>query len=454
MQPVPDRAEFASRRRVLRRGETADLEELAAWLVDHGYRNTEAVEVPGEFSRRGGILDVYSPDAEAPHRLEFFGDEIESIRPFSPQTQRSLGDRDRAEWAALAASASDGDGRETGPSGAFADYLPEDAWTVLVEADDLQRAGAALPRTRSRPDGSVHRRRTCSQRLLRFPSVTVSALPSPSVEATFHLHVESVERFSGDVARVRDELDGVAARRARADRLPQRRARASGWARCWLRHELAQSDRLRLVVGRVRAGFRLVGARRRGGARRSRAVPPRHAAEVRRLPSAPRRRLESRAIDSFLDLNEGDLVVHVSHGIARYRGLQLRRPSRTEHDEETPDPRVRRGDQALRPGRQDRPGAEIRRRRQGASRRSRRSAARPGRSARRRSQAAVVDLASEMIEIQAVREAQPGFAFPPDTDWLAEFEAAFPYRGDARPAHGHRAEIKRDMAQAASRWTA
>ena len=47
--------------------------------------------LPGEFSRRGGILDVYSPDAEAPYRLEFFGDEIESIRQFAPETQRSLG---------------------------------------------------------------------------------------------------------------------------------------------------------------------------------------------------------------------------------------------------------------------------------------------------------------------------------------------------------------------------
>ncbi len=80
VQPVPDRAEFAARRRTLRRGETADLEELAAWLVDHGYQNTDAVELPGEFSRRGGILDVFSPDAEAPQRLEFFGDEIDSIR--------------------------------------------------------------------------------------------------------------------------------------------------------------------------------------------------------------------------------------------------------------------------------------------------------------------------------------------------------------------------------------
>ena len=50
----------------------------------------EAIEIPGEFSRRGGILDIFSPDAEAPYRLEFFGDEIESIRSFDLVSQRSL----------------------------------------------------------------------------------------------------------------------------------------------------------------------------------------------------------------------------------------------------------------------------------------------------------------------------------------------------------------------------
>ena len=50
-----------------------------AWLIEHGYQRMEAVEIPGEFSRRGGILDVFSPDAEAPYRIEFLGDEIASI---------------------------------------------------------------------------------------------------------------------------------------------------------------------------------------------------------------------------------------------------------------------------------------------------------------------------------------------------------------------------------------
>src|SRR5438067_10624050 len=90
MQPVPERSALAARSRVLRAAETLDVDELSAWLVEHGYKRTDAVELPGEFSRRGGIFDVFSPDADAPFRLELFGDEVESIRQFAADTQRSL----------------------------------------------------------------------------------------------------------------------------------------------------------------------------------------------------------------------------------------------------------------------------------------------------------------------------------------------------------------------------
>src|SRR5205085_4892406 len=80
---------------------------------------------------------------------------------------------------------------------------------------------------------------------------------------------------------------------------------------------LAQSDRLRLLVGRVRAGFRMVDA----GVVVLGNHELFHREEVRTV--LPRRRLESRAIDSFLDLAEGDLVVHLTQGIARFRGMQV-----------------------------------------------------------------------------------------------------------------------------------
>src|SRR6202166_1834397 len=82
--------------RILRRGESFDIENLLAHLNTVGYTAADVVEMPGEYALRGGILDVYSPEAERPVRIEFFGDEVESIRRFDPATQRSSNSTDEA----------------------------------------------------------------------------------------------------------------------------------------------------------------------------------------------------------------------------------------------------------------------------------------------------------------------------------------------------------------------
>ncbi len=73
----------------LERGEELDIEMVVEHLASVGYQQVDLVEMPGQFARRGGILDVYSPEADRPVRVDFFGDEIESIRKFDPETQRS-----------------------------------------------------------------------------------------------------------------------------------------------------------------------------------------------------------------------------------------------------------------------------------------------------------------------------------------------------------------------------
>jgi len=75
--------------RVVRRGETIDVDPLLRHLNTVGYVAADVVEMPGEYALRGGILDVYPPEADRPLRIEFFGDEVESIRRFDPATQRS-----------------------------------------------------------------------------------------------------------------------------------------------------------------------------------------------------------------------------------------------------------------------------------------------------------------------------------------------------------------------------
>jgi transcription-repair coupling factor (superfamily II helicase) len=82
--------------RTLRRGESFDIDNLLGHLNTVGYASADVVEMPGQYALRGGILDVYSPEAERPVRIEFFGDEVDSIRRFDPTSQRSSNPIDEA----------------------------------------------------------------------------------------------------------------------------------------------------------------------------------------------------------------------------------------------------------------------------------------------------------------------------------------------------------------------
>jgi transcription-repair coupling factor (superfamily II helicase) len=96
-----DREYYAGLAVQLRRGEELDVEVLTAHLASVGYTQMDLVEMPGQFTRRGGILDVYSPEQDRPVRIEFFGDEIDTIRKFDPETQRSQSGLDETQLLPL-----------------------------------------------------------------------------------------------------------------------------------------------------------------------------------------------------------------------------------------------------------------------------------------------------------------------------------------------------------------
>jgi transcription-repair coupling factor (superfamily II helicase) len=96
-----DRDYYAGLAVTLKRGEEVDVEVLTGHLASVGYTQMDLVEMPGQFTRRGGIMDVYSPESDRPVRIEFFGDEIETIRKFDPETQRSQSGLDEAQLLPL-----------------------------------------------------------------------------------------------------------------------------------------------------------------------------------------------------------------------------------------------------------------------------------------------------------------------------------------------------------------
>ena len=146
LQPVPSRETWPADPQ-LRVGDTLPVGDLAKWLVENGFFNTPAVELPGEFSIRGGIVDIFAPDWDWPVRVEFFGDEIESIRRFEISSQRSLESLEAVDVTIVGA----GRGRPRPPG-----RLPAAAKLVpAVGADGIRAAGAAIRGAWSAADGPM-----------------------------------------------------------------------------------------------------------------------------------------------------------------------------------------------------------------------------------------------------------------------------------------------------------
>ena len=109
------------------------MRELARWLVESGLVSTPAVDLPGEFAVRGGIVDIFAPDWDEPVRVEFFGDQIESIRRFEIASQRSLASLRSIEVTILGPAPRD--------RSHLAEYLPPQSWFLLLEPMELEQQG-------------------------------------------------------------------------------------------------------------------------------------------------------------------------------------------------------------------------------------------------------------------------------------------------------------------------
>jgi transcription-repair coupling factor (superfamily II helicase) len=406
LQPVPEPAQVQAHSRMLRVGMGLELEELVGWLQAEGFQRMTAVALPGEFSVRGGLVDVFPPDAELPVRIEFFGDQIDSIRQFEVANQRSIRPLDQTEITGLRVIEN--------PHGLLADYLPQSAWVVLVEPGELEHT-AQQYRQRLAKAEKVFTYLDVLQRLIQFPSVTVSAVAASSWETTCRLKIESVERFTGDVHRVREELDSVGADQE-VYLVCDTEAEVGRLKELFQESRLARQGLLHFVLGKLHRGFRLVPER----------VVLVSSSELFRREEIrrPVARHLGKVIDSFLELREGELVVHVAHGIARYRGLQI-----LEKDSQVEEHLVlefAEGTKLYVPVSK----IGLVQKYVGGTKARPRLAKLGGRLWARQKKTvekAVTDLAAEMLQLQAKRAALPGISFPPDGPWQHEFDASFPY---------------------------
>jgi len=407
MQPGPSVDDLLAATRTIDAGEVLDVPELTCWLAEQGCESTSAIELPGEFSVRGGILDVFPPDAEHPVRIELFGDEVESIRWFDVATQRSVTTLSSVDITVLQPNSRD--------RTHFTSYLPPDSWFLLVEPNELQEEGRYYHQRLERPEDFFATTTTLKE-IYKFPSVTASGVPSGSYETTAHLQFESIERFSGDVHRVRKELDEAAAGQS-VYLVSETEAEVQRLTELFADTEMLSEGRLKFVLGRLSSGFRLVDQQ----------VILLSAAELflREEVARPSLRRLGRAIDSFLQLREGDLVVHVGHGIGRYRGLKLL--EKEGGAEEHLEIEFHGGTRIYVPSSK----IELVQKYVGG-RKTKPTLARIGGKAwirhKQAAEKAVIDLAADMLQLQAARSARPGIAFPADSTWQQEFDAAFPHQ--------------------------
>ena len=438
LQPVPSRAEMEQSSRTFRVGQQLDVDTLLRWFVDRGLARVTAIELPGEFCVHGGIVDVFPPDALDPLRMDFFGDELESIRRFDVETQRKIEELQEASISLVSpvSIAADSKGSKSSKGGktksterdaskaapglageCFVDALPGGSWIALVELPELLEEGKRYLERLSNPRGFYSVEATIS-RCTDFPTVTIAPLAADSMETFCHLSIESIERFTRPKGEIIEELATVVGPRERVLIASHNEGERERLAELFRESRLPVADRVDLCVGSLARGFRMasegiivVSDNELFGR-----------TEIRRRSS--RRGVESRAIDSFLELNENDLVVHLTHGIAQFRGMKLldKEGQAEEHlvlefrgkvHMYVPASLIHLVQKYV-GGAKTVP--ELSKVGTGAWSKKKRKVAE-----------AVTDLAADMIRLQAAREAQVGIAHPEDSHWQREFEAAFPY---------------------------
>ncbi|HKH42524.1 MAG TPA: DEAD/DEAH box helicase, partial [Solirubrobacterales bacterium] len=406
----------------LHRGESVDLEDVTLLLADAGYERIDQVEERGQFAVRGGILDVYPATEEQAIRIEFFGDEIESIRRFSVFTQRSLGDAERAELAPAAELSAEHRGSvDPGHFRAALDLVPADALVVIAAAEEIPGAlrdfwedvTAVTEEADVRPFYV-----DVAEPLQSRARLSLGA----DLGQDYSFKAQRAEFPSRSLAEAEGELEKLNRSGYRTVVAFEGRGEAER-----TRYNLSRLD-VPFLSDRVRdePGVSFAEARLREGflspELRLAVVPQQRLIHRRRAvqPVSARARLAA-----AIELRVGDYVVHEDHGVARFAGFDTKTLAGVTRD--YLELEYRGGDRVFAPTDQlarisryvgadgEEPALSPLGGKRWQNMKSR---------ARRAAQA----MAGELINLYAERQVRRGHAFSPDGEMQLTFEAAFPYR--------------------------
>jgi len=406
-------------------GDTVEIDELKERLVDQEYDPVKFVNQPGEFAHRGGILDVYPYSGEYPVRLEFFGDEVDSIREFDPDSQRSISFLNTARFVPDASNLNEGEKQ------GLLSYFDDDTVFVLLNRsliqaniedhfDDalekfnqLEDSEEALP-----PEKLFMTPESCATAIEHHARIHLGGF-SKSNEAdwAYKLDASPQPDFNGSIKLLRENIKKLSKQSYDTYILCDNEGQRDRFEE--LLGEPSKDLRYHLSVETIHEGFTLN--------KKGLAVYTDHQIFNRyHRPKVRRQRKSTSNISmkELRDLNIGDYVVHVDYGIGKFAGFKkikvrgvVQESVVLRYQEDsvlyvnvTSLHKIQKYS--------SKEGTQPRISKLGS-----------GRWARKKAQTKkkVKDIARDLIKLYAKRKSQDAFSFSPDNSWQTEMEARFEF---------------------------
>lgn len=419
---------------------TVDIEQLKNQLVALGYERVGQVEMPGQFSVRGGIVDIYCLTEENPWRIELWGDEIDSIRSFDPESQRSLENLEELTIYPAVEHIGDKD------MVSFLDYFPEERTIIFLdEPNRLTEKGGAVEEeyrqsrmhreekgSRNQPENWLCSFEQLQKELNKRNCISVCALEPKQagwkVREKFYLEVKSISAYNNSFELLVKDLHQYKKQGYRIALLSGSRTRAERLAKDLQEEGLAafygqDYDReicpgeIMVVYGHAKKGFEYPLIKF--------AVMTESDIFGQEQKKKKKKNYSGSRIQDFAELSIGDFVVHEKHGLGIYRGIEKVEVDRIVKDYIKIE--YRGGSNLYIPATQldclqKYSGADA-----SKAPKLNKLGTQEWNKTKSKVRGAVKNIAKELVELYAVRQEKEGYVCGPDTVWQREFEEMFPY---------------------------
>lgn len=420
---------------------TVDTEQLKNQLVALGYERVGQVEMPGQFSVRGGIVDIYCLTEENPWRIELWGDEIDSIRSFDPESQRSLENLEELTIYPAVEHIGDKD------MVSFLDYFPEERTIIFLdEPNRLTEKGGAVEEeyrqsrmhreekgSRNLPENWLCSFEQLQKELNKRNCISVCALEPKQagwkVREKFYLEVKSISAYNNSFELLVKDLHHYKKQGYRIALLSGSRTRAERLAKDLQEEGLAafygqDYDReicpgeIMVVYGHAKKGFEypLI---------KFAVMTESDIFGQEQKKKKKKKNYSGSRIQDFAELSIGDFVVHEKHGLGIYRGIEKVEVDRIVKDYIKIE--YRGGSNLYIPATQldclqKYSGADA-----SKAPKLNKLGTQEWNKTKSKVRGAVKNIAKELVELYAVRQEKEGYVCGPDTVWQREFEEMFPY---------------------------